>query len=406
MGKFTISRLVGGVFVLLGLTFVVPGIASAAAPATARARPVVAVTPSRIGADGQAVSVSGSGLPSGRTGLITVCSSAFPQPTVAVDGVPTPVSCSRPRRVHIGVDGTLSDRFHVVDGKVGPPASGIDSSGRPAGTDARRYPCPPSPGQRSAGAYCYLELRWGTGAGDQTVQPLTFAVTRVSPSAPPSHSPPSTVAEATHAAATPVVVVKPRTDLTSGRGVVVIASGLPPNGTGEIMECNGTTPQPTVPVAGVPTPVSCTDPSVSRWTFTAGGRLRALFRIVTGVVGPPGQGTDSSGRPAATDAKRFPCPPREAQAAAGVHCYLVLRWGAGAHDRAVRTITFAAVEPQDDHHHDDDHHQAGDGGQGDPDCLPDAEAGGEPAVHRGFRRTDGADRHPPGDRGGGPAPPR
>ena len=345
MAKFTISRLVGGLLLALGLMFVVPGVASAtvsAAPSPA----IVAVAPSTIAPGGQAVSISGSGLPARRTGVITECSSAFPQPTVAVRGVPTPVSCSTPLRVHIGPAGALFARFHVVDGKVGPPVGGIDSAGRWAGINARSYPCAPTAAQVAAGAYCYLLLSWGRGAGDQRMQPLAFAATATS--VPPTVTPKTTTSTtplATHHTVT-VVTMKPVTDLTSGRAVDVIATGLPHSGAGDIMECSSATPQPTITVAGVRIPVSCTDPAAKHVTFTSHGDLRTSFSVVTGIVGPPAQGTDNSGHSAAAQAKKFPCPPTAAQATAGAHCYLVLVWGTGVHDRSVHAITFAATTPK------------------------------------------------------------
>ncbi len=350
MGKFTISRLAGGVFLSVGLCFAVPGIASAAAPTTP-SPPVVVVAPTTIAAGGRPVSVSGSGLPPHRAVVISECNSALSQPTVPVGGVPTPVSCSRSLRVHTSGDGSLSARFHVIEGKVGPPTFGIDSAGRPARTDARSYPCAPTAAQGSSGAYCYLLFRWGTSAGKQKVQPLTFAAPAVASSgapsqatagtsASPSAGTPSSPAEVAHASAT-VVKVRPRTELSSGRTVEVIAYGLPHRGVGEIMECSSASPQPTVSIAGVPTPVSCTNPRVRRRIFTANGHLTTSFTVVTGTVGPPARGIDSAGLPAATDAKKFPCPPTAAQAAAGAYCYIALRWGTAGHGRVVR-IGFAS----------------------------------------------------------------
>ncbi|MGD0394872.1 MAG: hypothetical protein ABSC41_19790 [Acidimicrobiales bacterium] len=341
MGNFTISRLVGGTLLSVGLMLAFPGIASASSAATsassaATSGPGVPITRSTVVSDGRAVVVAGSGLPSGRTGEIAQCSSAAPQPTVVVHGIPMPVSCTRPRRVRVGADGTLSSiRFRVVDGKVGPPGSGTDSWGKPAATDARRYPCAPTALQASAGAYCYLLLRWGAGAGDQTVQRLTFTVASGHSTAPSSAA---TVSPHVVAA----MSVAPQAELGGGQAVVVTATGLPSGGVGEIRECNSALPQPAIWVAGVRTPVSCTDPRARRWVFTAQGTLNATFTTVTGTVGPPRFGVDSWGHLAAVNATRYPCPPTAAQVAAGAHCYLEIVWGAGVRHRVVVPITFTS----------------------------------------------------------------
>ncbi len=336
MGSFTISRLVGGMLLLLGLVLVLPGIASASSTSAVRPSPILDVTPSA--SNGRAVMVSASGLPPDRHGEIVECSSANPQPTVVVRGVPTPVSCSRPRRVRAGAEGTFASvRFKVVDGSVGPPVSGTDSWGHPAATDAARYPCPPTAVQDSVGVFCYLKLRWGSSTADQTVEPLAFAIASqhtTSPTTVPTAG--STISP--HVAAT--MTVTPDTNLGIDRIVVVRATGLPPHGVGVIRECNSTFPQPTIEVGGVRTPVSCTDPNGRRWTFGAYGSLGAFFRTVFGTTGPPRLGTDSSGHPAAIDARQYPCSPTAAQVAAGAHCYLEIVWGAGATRRVVVPITF------------------------------------------------------------------
>ncbi len=331
MANPTIRRMVGGALLLSGLTLVLPGVASAAATSTATTRPLVAVAPTVL-SHGRAVSIFGFRLPPGGVGEISQCSSIAPQPEVRFHGVLTPVSCSQPYRVHFGRDGTLSRvRFKVVVGTVGPPASGIDSAGNPAAADAHSYPCPPTATQTSAGAHCYVQLRWGTAAGQTTVRPLTF----VSSSRDSARSPRSS-----HSAA--VITVKPHTDLRNDQTVEVTASGLPHGGEGGIIECSSAPSQPTISVGGASTPVSCTDPRAKRWTFTAHGDLEATFKIVEGTVGPPISGTDSSGKPAAAAAEKYPCPPTSAQVSSGAHCYVELEWGTGAADRAAQPIAFAS----------------------------------------------------------------
>jgi hypothetical protein len=266
-----------------------------------------------------------------------------------------PVSCTRPRRVRVGVDGRFSSvRFKVVDGEVGPPSSGTDSWGHPAGTDARRYPCQPTSFQASAGAYCYVQLRWGAGTGDETLQPLTFAAVKSRSTGPSSGTVSQQVASGSAAApkvasasadtadVAAAMAVTPRTDLTEDQAVLVTARGLPDNGVGEIRECNSTLLQPVVWIAGVRTLVSCTDPNGERWVFSDRGILHTRFTIVTGTVGPPKSGTDNLGHSAAIDASNYPCPPTAAEVADGFDCYLEIEWGRGAAHRVVVPITFAS----------------------------------------------------------------
>jgi hypothetical protein len=304
------------------------------------ARPNLVVTPSPF--NPRAVEVSASGLPPGRPGEISECSSAGPQPTVVVSGVATPVSCTRPRRVHVGIDGTFASvRFRVVEGRVGPPAFATDSWGHPAATDAQLYPCRPTTVQVSVGAFCYLQLRWGTGAGHQTVEPLTFPDVARKNATTPTTTATTEPAQSPRVPAT--MTVTPDTDLAINQVVVVRATGLPYYGVGLIRECNSTVPQPTIAVDGVPTPVSCSNPGSRRWTFGSRGRFGTFFQTIFGTVGPPRAGTDSSGHSAAIDARQYPCSPTAAQVATGAHCYLELVWGAGATSRLVAPITFAVA---------------------------------------------------------------
>ena len=214
--RMMVPRVVGGTFLALALLALVPGASSGAAGLAtrgadrgarstaldARARAGHKVTrkttgtaekkPKRTKTDtphspvslvvtphavkpGKVVTVSASGLPHDRTGWVLECSSAHGQPTVKVAGVPLLVSCSAPKVVHFDAEGKLSAvKVTVRSGRVGPPASGTDSSGRAAATAAKDYPCPPRKAQVSAGAFCYVELRWGAGAAREVTQQVTF----------------------------------------------------------------------------------------------------------------------------------------------------------------------------------------------------------------------------------------
>jgi hypothetical protein len=133
------------------------------------------VTPHADVTAGKAVTVSASGLPHGATGWILECSSANGQPTVKVAGVPVPVSCSAPKVVHFDAEGKLAAvKVTIRSGAVGPPVRGTDSLGKSAATAAKDYPCPPKASQVSAGAFCYVELRWGAGAAREVSRPVTF----------------------------------------------------------------------------------------------------------------------------------------------------------------------------------------------------------------------------------------
>ena len=122
------------------------------------------------------------------------------------------------------------------------------------------------------------------------------------------------------ASASAALIVSPNSGLTSGQSVTVTGSGYDASSTGAVLECNNASGQPTIAVLGNSIPVSCTNPLNSLHTTDASGNLSTTFTIVTGVTGPPGTGTDSSGGDAATDAAGYPCPPTPAQITAGVSC--------------------------------------------------------------------------------------
>jgi hypothetical protein len=214
-----VPRVVGGAFLAVALLALVPGASSGAAGLSARGadggarstasgardraraghkvarksawlaekepKPIKAdsphtpvsltVTPHADLRSGKVVTVSASGLPHDRTGWILECSSAHGQPTVKMAGVLLSVSCSAPKVVHFNAEGKLSPvKVTVRSGAVGPPVHGPDSSGKAAVAAAKYYPCPPTKAQVSAGAFCYVELRWGAGVAREVSQPVTF----------------------------------------------------------------------------------------------------------------------------------------------------------------------------------------------------------------------------------------
>ncbi len=142
----------------------------------------------------------------------------------------------------------------------------------------------------------------------------------------------------TPASASAVLQVTPATGLTAGQVVSVNGSGFDTSSEGGILECNNDASQPTMSVLGNDIPVSCTSPLSNLTSTNSSGNLSASFTVKTGVVGPPGTGTDSSGGSATTDAASYPCPPTQAQMNAGVSC--VISFGDLGGAKASLPITF------------------------------------------------------------------
>jgi hypothetical protein len=141
------------------------------------------------------------------------------------------------------------------------------------------------------------------------------------------------------ASAAPSVTVTPSSGLTDGQSVKVSGAGFA-GAIGGITECNTTTGQPTVAVAGQQIPVGCSNPLNAIQTLAGGAFTSKPFTVHSGVVGPPGPGTDSAGKDAAADAAAYPCPPTAAQAAGGAVC--AIAFGTSGTDTGQQTITFQA----------------------------------------------------------------
>ncbi len=141
-------------------------------------------------------------------------------------------------------------------------------------------------------------------------------------------------------AAAGVLSVSPSTNLVNGQNIDVSGSGLAVKSIGSILECNNDPNQPTIQVAGSPVPVSCTNPLLKIVNTTSSGTLPATTFIVhSGIVGPPANGTDSSGISSSISAALYPCPPTAAQIAAGYTCGIT--FGDANGDDLVENITFA-----------------------------------------------------------------
>jgi hypothetical protein len=122
--------------------------------------------------------ITAVGLVDKSVGSFLECNSDPTQPTMNYLGTPTPVSCSKIVLFTTGADGSIpasSQHFTVIEGTVGPPTAGTDSSGNSATTDAAKYPCPPTPAQVSAGDTCQIHV--GDFSGDQVVVPIWFSPT-------------------------------------------------------------------------------------------------------------------------------------------------------------------------------------------------------------------------------------
>jgi hypothetical protein len=124
---------------------------------------------------GTSVTVSGSGFAANSTGTVIECSAAPGQPTIGVLGNPVPVSCTNPLAhvITTNASGDFTTTFTIVQGVTGPPATGTDSGGGDAATDAAAFPCPPTAAQHAAGVTCVIAF--GDLAGERAIAPILFA---------------------------------------------------------------------------------------------------------------------------------------------------------------------------------------------------------------------------------------
>ena len=191
--------------------------------------------------------------------------------------------------------------FTILSPVAGPPASGTDSNGNPASTNAALYPCPPTQAQINQGDTC--TLGYGTSGGASASSNITFQGQGAT------------------------LLVTPDANLSNGQNVEVTGSGWIASGIGALAECSTAAGQPTI--APVQIPVSCSDPSNNPTTANSSGDISTTFIVKSGVVGPPATRTDSSGGNAATDAASYPCPPTPTQISAGATCTIGYSQGVG-----------------------------------------------------------------------------
>jgi hypothetical protein len=310
------------------------------------------------------VVVSGSGFADSSEGSIVECNNDPSQPTITLLGNAVPVSCTDALD---GITSTTaagdlaSTNFTVVEGTVGPPTSGTDSTGGNAATDAASYPCPPTAAQVTAGYACVISF--GDLGGDAVSQVLTFATggegttttttsstttttsTTVAPTTTTTTAAATTSttvpcnAKSASSSGSPLLTVDPGTCLNGGTVVTVTGSGFDAKSPGAIVECNDAPGQPNFTLDGFTTLVSCSNPLTHIITMGSDGSVPSTsFTIIAGTTGPPGSGNDSTGSSAAADAANYPCPPTTAQVAAGDTCQLLVEDLAGK--KATVPITF------------------------------------------------------------------
>jgi len=145
----------------------------------------VTVTPATCLQGGQVVTVTGSGLNPSDLGGLLECNTATPQPTAwnNTAGEAIPVGCSNPLSAIASTTagGTISAKFTIVIGTVGPPGTdsnpGATDTPAQAAIDAAKFPCPPAGSTDGTGcAISYGDQAPTGGKADVVVVPITFNV--------------------------------------------------------------------------------------------------------------------------------------------------------------------------------------------------------------------------------------
>lgn len=259
----------------IGLVFALAALGGCALATPALAAGSLSVTPNSNLTNGQTVTVTGSGFAASNPGGVLECNTASGEPTIAVAGNQVPVGCTNPL-VHLtttSASGALSYPFPIVQGTVGPPASGTDSSGGNAATDAANYPCPPTAAQLAAGVTC--DIVFGDLAGDEATAPITFQGQSTTTS---TTQPGSTTTSTTQPGSTTTTTAPPTTTTTtapptttSTAPVSVQASPVPPPSSPS-SPSGGPSLQatPTAPGASSPT-LAFTGPGPGVWLLAFGG---------------------------------------------------------------------------------------------------------------------------------------
>ncbi len=258
-----------------------------------------------------------------------------------------PVGCTSPTHapVRASTKGTFTTGIAIETNVIGPPALGTDSAGNSAATDAANYPCPPTQAQVVAGASCAIVFQ--DSAGEYAYSDISFTIpftttttSSTSTTLITCNPVPETVSSKNQETGTTAsLTVDPATCVLGGVTATITATGLVANSSGELAECSDAPGQPTISYNGDNVLVSCSIPL--GFTTTAAGGIPTAdqnFTIVEGIVGPPAQGTDSSGGSAATDAMNYPCPPTPAQISAGDTCVMAV--GDSGGDQVAVPVSF------------------------------------------------------------------
>jgi hypothetical protein len=332
MGRWVLNfRIISVVGLVLGLTGVaLVGVASVSAGGA----PTLSFTPDVNIGPSQAVLVKAKGFTSHLKGGLSQCNFTPGEPTI-IDlqtGQQEPVSCAPFIPIKIAGGGGLNrgaGGYGIESGINGPPDSGIDSAGIDAAIDAANYPCPVLASQAAAGGVCALIIAGTNRKTEPTTSEsatdiinYSFESTTTTTTTLPVGCVPAPGSSTNGSA---ILTVTPATCLVGGEWVLVTGTGFKASSLGTIIECNTTATQPTVfdELAQKNVPVGCS--SFTNYlvtTSTVGDIPVTPVTILMGTVGPPATGTDSSGGSATTDAANYPCPPTQAQVAAGVTCTL------------------------------------------------------------------------------------
>lgn len=302
---------------------------------------------SNVGSGSNPVLVTASGFSKKATGGMAECSTASGQPTISVSSLAgstaVPVSCSNGNPQSTNAKGKFTAGFTIISGVTGPPATGTDSSGGQATTDAQNYPCPPTAAQQAAGATC--EVEYFDTDGESAGQAIDFnfnSTTTTPPTTVPGCTPASKSVTATNSktGASATVTVDPATCLVGGMTTMVTATGLAANSEGAILECSNVPNQPGILLAGQFVPVSCSP--VSIFSTTASGNVAPADQAFTVLetspsfeVGGKNSGTEQNSATdtsctgactgnLAADAANYPCPPTAAQVTAGDTCTITV----------------------------------------------------------------------------------
>jgi hypothetical protein len=342
LGTTLLTNVGVAMLVLGGLLVTFVAVASASGPS-------ITITPrSHLTAKSNVV-VTGTGFAHRSSGVLLECNLAPGEPAtvIAGDGTPQaiPIGCSDP----VGVTTTRRGKvppttLKVQTGTLGSWETGDDSSGNPAAADSADFPCPPTQPESDLGVSCVFEFF--DNKGQEAISTVSFRSSGPGTTIPGSTttSPSTTLpgCDAVPVSATggsASLTATPGTCLVSGTHVSLTGSGFTANSSGSILECNSSPDQPTVSTLGDSLPVSCSVPTSHLVTINGDGDLLPTnFTVVTGTVGPPATGTDSSGNSAAADAALYPCPPTTAQVTAGVTCDFAI--GDTAGDSVIVPMSF------------------------------------------------------------------